>query len=51
MDVFYEGIVTPVTGILTIDSIVAGEWEIFRNAVYHLILRHPFSGIIPRHIC
>ncbi|MGD9823807.1 ABC transporter permease [Desulfobacter sp.] len=38
MDVFYEGIVSPVTGFLTLDSMIAGEWEIFRNAVYHLIL-------------
>ncbi len=44
VDFFYEGFVTPVTGILTIDSIVAGEWEIFRNAVYHLILPASLLG-------
>ena len=44
VDLFYEGIVTPVTGILMIDSIVAGEWEIFRNAVYHLILPASLLG-------
>ena len=44
VDFFYEGIVTPVTGMLTIDSIVAGEWEIFRNAVYHLILPASLLG-------
>ncbi len=38
VDVFYEGMVTSVTGVLTLDSMIAGEWEIFRNAVYHLIL-------------
>lgn len=30
--------VTPVTGLILVDSIIAGEWEIFRNAVWHLIL-------------
>ena len=44
VDFFYEGIVTPVTGMLTIDSILAGEWEIFRNAVYHLILPASLLG-------
>jgi len=44
VDLFYEGIVTPVTGILMIDSIVAGEWDIFRNAVYHLILPASLLG-------
>ena len=44
VDLFYEGIVTPVTGILMIDSIIAGEWEIFRNALYHLILPASLLG-------
>ncbi len=38
IDIFYEGIVSPVTGFLLIDSIIAGDWEIFRNAFYHLIM-------------
>jgi len=44
VDVFYEGIVTPVTGFFTLDSMIAGEWEIFRNAVYHLILPASLLG-------
>lgn len=44
VDVFYEGIVTPVTGFLTLDSMIAGEWDIFRNAVYHLILPASLLG-------
>lgn len=44
VDIFYEGIVTPVTGFLTLDSIIAGEWDIFRNAVYHLILPASLLG-------
>lgn len=38
IDVYYEGIVDPVTGVILIDSAMAGEWEIFRNAAYHIIL-------------
>lgn len=38
IDVFYDGIVSPVTGFLLIDSALAGEWEIFRNALYHLVM-------------
>jgi peptide/nickel transport system permease protein len=38
VDVFYEDIVTPVTGMMLIDSILAGEWEIFRNAFSHMIM-------------
>ncbi|WP_244497291.1 ABC transporter permease [Ensifer sp. Root558] len=38
VDIFYDGLVSPVTGLILVDSIIAGEWEIFRNAVWHLIL-------------
>jgi peptide/nickel transport system permease protein len=38
LDVFYEDIVTPVTGVILIDSAIAGEWGIFANAFSHLIL-------------
>ncbi|QRY66266.1 ABC transporter permease (plasmid) [Ensifer sp. PDNC004] len=38
VDIFYDGMVSPVTGLILVDSIIAGEWEIFRNAVWHLIL-------------
>lgn len=38
LDVGYDDIVTARTGILLIDSMIAGEWEIFRNALSHLIL-------------
>ena len=33
----------PVTGVLLIDAALAGEWDIFRNALAHLILpaSHP----------
>ncbi len=38
VDVFYEGMVTPVTGFLLLDSAMAGEWEVFRSALSHIIL-------------
>ena len=44
LDVFYDGIVEPVTGILTVDAWLAGEWDIFHNAVDHLILPASILG-------
>ena len=38
LDIFYEDIVEPVTGFLLVDSLLAGEFQIFRNALAHLIL-------------
>ncbi len=38
VDVFYEGIVEPVTGIMIIDCILAREWDIMKNAIWHVIL-------------
>lgn len=38
VDVFYEGTVTPQTGLLLIDSLLQGETEIFWNALGHIIL-------------
>ncbi len=44
LDVFYEDIVTPITGVILIDSIIAGEWDIFWNALSHLILPASILG-------
>jgi peptide/nickel transport system permease protein len=38
LDVFFQNIVDPVTGSILVDSALAGEWEIFGNAVSHMIL-------------
>ncbi|MCA1406625.1 ABC transporter permease [Ensifer sp. IC3342] len=38
VEIFLDGIVQPVTGLLLVDSIIAGNWEVFGNAVWHLIL-------------
>ena len=44
LDVFYEDIVERVTGVILIDSALAREWEIFRNAIRHLILPATILG-------
>ncbi len=38
VDIFYEGLVDPVTGVILIDSAIAGDWDIFRSALDHLVL-------------
>ncbi|SKA17007.1 ABC transporter permease [Consotaella salsifontis] len=38
LDVYYEGLVPSVTGMLLVDSLLAGEKEIFFNALSHIAL-------------
>jgi len=44
LDVFYDGIVEPVTGVLMIDAAMSGDWDIFYNALSHLILPASILG-------
>ncbi len=44
LDVFYDGIVEPTTGILMIDAAMSGEWDIFHNALSHLVLPATILG-------
>ncbi|MDR6287660.1 peptide/nickel transport system permease protein [Inquilinus ginsengisoli] len=44
LDVFYDGLVDPVTGVITVDAILAGEWDVFWNALDHLILPAALLG-------
>jgi len=44
LDVFYDGIVEPVTGVLMIDAAMSGEWDIFYNALSHLVLPATILG-------
>ena len=37
-DVAYQDMVPPVTGLLTVDAALAGDWDSFRDAVAHLVL-------------
>ncbi len=38
VDVYYEGLVPPVTGLLLVDSIIAGDWTVLRSALSHIVL-------------
>jgi peptide/nickel transport system permease protein len=38
LDVGYDDIVDTKTGVLLIDSALQGEWDVFRNALSHLVL-------------
>lgn len=38
IDIFYDGLVPPVTGLLLVDSLLAGDVSIFMNAIWHLLL-------------
>ncbi len=38
VDVFYEGLVEPRTGLMLVDSLLAGETDIFWNALAHIML-------------
>ncbi len=38
LDVYYDGLVPTVTGLLLVDSLLAGDLEIFVNAVRHIVL-------------
>lgn len=44
LDIFYEDIVTPITGMILIDAALAREWAIFRNAISHLIMPASLLG-------
>ncbi|WP_417260570.1 ABC transporter permease [Celeribacter sp.] len=44
VDIFYEGLVEPHTGLLLIDSLIAGDWDVFRSALDHLILPSTILG-------
>ncbi|MGO8388997.1 ABC transporter permease, partial [Rhizobium johnstonii] len=37
IEVFYEGLVTPMTGFLRIDAAIQGQWDVFDNALGHII--------------
>lgn len=38
IDIFFDGLIPPVTGMLLIDSLIAGDPEVFWNAAHHLVL-------------
>ena len=44
LDVGYEDVVTARTGVIMIDSLIDGNWDVFRNAFAHLILPAAILG-------
>jgi len=44
LDVFYDDIVPTITGLITVDALIAGEYDIFWNAISHLILPASLLG-------
>lgn len=45
IDIVYEFTLTPITGLLLVDSAIKGEWGAFRNAFSHLILPASLLGL------
>src|SRR5258708_28455091 len=46
LDVGFDDIVSPITGMITIDSLLAGEYDEFWNAVSHLLLPASILGYL-----
>ncbi|HEV8389341.1 MAG TPA: ABC transporter permease, partial [Dongiaceae bacterium] len=44
LDFGYEDMVTPVTGLMTVDTLLAGDIDLFKNALGHLILPASLLG-------
>jgi peptide/nickel transport system permease protein len=44
IDVGYDDIVTTYTGIILVDSLIDGEWDVFWNAISHIILPASILG-------
>ncbi|HEX6012881.1 MAG TPA: ABC transporter permease [Geminicoccaceae bacterium] len=44
LDVFYEDLVPTVTGVILVDSAIAGDWDVFGNALAHVILPAAILG-------
>lgn len=44
VDIFYEGLVPARSGLMLVDSALAGDWDVFRNAIGHLVLPAAILG-------
>lgn len=45
IDLEYDGVVRPLTGLLLVDSALAGQWDAFGNAVKHIALPALILGL------
>jgi peptide/nickel transport system permease protein len=46
LDVAFDDVVSPVTGMITVDSLLAGEYDVFWNALSHLLLPASILGYL-----
>ncbi len=44
LDIYFEDLVEPVTGVILLDAALAGDWDVFKNALSHLILPASILG-------
>jgi peptide/nickel transport system permease protein len=44
VSIFFDGVVAPRSGLLLVDSALAGEWDVFRSAVSHIVLPAAILG-------
>ncbi len=44
VDIFYEGLVPARTGLMLVDAALAGDWDVFWNALDHLVLPAAILG-------
>jgi len=44
LDVYYEDLVDPVTGVILLDAALAGDWDVFGNALDHIVLPASILG-------
>ncbi|MET3897873.1 peptide/nickel transport system permease protein [Devosia sp. UYZn731] len=44
VEVYYEGLVTPITGFLLIDAAIEQQWDVFNSALNHIILPGALLG-------
>ncbi len=44
VDIFYDGLVPTVTGLMLVDSLISGDFDVFHNAFSHIILPASILG-------